>query len=165
MTHADLNMDFLGACVIWALEYPEAIIYEAIDGSAAHTAAERGRSALHQIVGGRMVEPRVVAIGGKRGGVAVVVEVDETLPNKAKLTQMRAEGRPQQPWLWRSEGKGMIRDSRFAYWRERKVRLTAAREARVKSIGIFREAVYSQCLTSRMTVGERLWPFRGRTYK
>ena len=42
-----------------------------------------------------MAEPGVVAIGGQRGGVAVVVVVDETLPNNAKRTKMRGAGRQQ----------------------------------------------------------------------
>ena len=77
----------------------------------------------------RMAEPGAVAIGGKRGGVAVVVEVDETLLNKAKRTQMRVAGRPQQRWLWGTLGGGrMMRISHFAYWGGRMVRLTAALE-------------------------------------
>ena len=54
---------------------------------------------------GRMEEPGAVAIGGKRGGVAVAVEVGETLPNKAKRTQMRAAGRPEKRRL-RGEAVG-----------------------------------------------------------
>ena len=40
-----------------------------------------------------------------------------------------------------------------------------AGDARGRPIGILRKAVYSLGLTSRMTVGGRLWPFRGSTYK
>ena len=76
MTHAGHWMDFLDAYVMWELEYPKAIIYADIEGSAAHAAVDRWCSTLQQIVGGRMAEPGVVAIGGQRGGVAVVVEVE-----------------------------------------------------------------------------------------
>ena len=163
MTHAGRYMDFLGACVMWALEYPKAIIYAGLEGSAAHAAVDCGRIALHQIVGGRMADPGVVAIGGQRGGVAVVVEVGETLLNKARRTKMRVAGRPhQRRRCGEVEGRN---DARFAYWRERVMRLTAAREACAESIGLLLEVVYSLCRTSRMAVGERLWPFLGRTYK
>ena len=104
MAHSGRRMDFLGACVTWALGYPEAIIYAGIEGSAAHTAVGRWCSTMHQIVGGRMAEPVAVAIVGKRGGVDVVVEVDGALLNMAKRTKMRAAGRPQKRWLWGAVG-------------------------------------------------------------
>ena len=103
----------MGACVTWAPEYPKAIIYAELQGSAAHTAVDRWCSTLQQIVGDRMAEPGVVTIGGQRGGVAVVVEVGEKLLSKAKRTQMRVAGRPQKRCLWGAE-LGKI-DARLAF--------------------------------------------------
>ena len=56
----------------------------------------------------------MVAIGWQRGGVAVVVEVDEALLNMAKRTQTRVAGRPHQRWRWGAAGE------------QNDVRLTAA---------------------------------------
>ena len=163
MTHAGRYMDFLGACVMWALEYPKAIIYAGLEGSAAHAAVDCGRIALHQIVGGRMADPGVVAIGGQRGGVAVVVEVGETLLNKARRTKMRVAGRPhQRRRCGEVEGRN---DARFAYWRERVMRLTTALEDCAKSTGLLWKSVYSMGLASCMMVGERQWSILGRAYK
>ena len=53
---------------------------------------------------GHMEGPGAVDIGGQRNGVAVFVEVGETQINKAKRTQMRAAGRPQQRWHWGAAG-------------------------------------------------------------
>ena len=51
MTHSGRWMDFLGACVMREIEYPHAIIYAEIDGSATHAAAGRWRNAMRQIYG------------------------------------------------------------------------------------------------------------------
>ena len=91
---------FLGACVMWAIEYPKAIRNAELEGSAAHTAVDKCCNTLQKIVGAPMAEPGVVAIGGKRVGVAVVVEVEETLLNKAERTQMRVACRPRQRRTW-----------------------------------------------------------------
>ena len=112
---------------MWATGYPKAIIYSETHGSAAHTAADIWRNKIQQIVGGRMEEPGVVEIGWLRGGVEVVVEVDETLVNRTESTQMRVAGRPHRR-LIRCEAGGR-NYALFAYRGERCVRLTTAREA------------------------------------
>ena len=55
----------------------------------------------------------MVAIGGKRGGFAVAVEVGEKLPSKAKSTQMRGACRSQKRRIWcASDGQN---GTRFAF--------------------------------------------------
>ena len=100
-------MGFLGSCVMWPIEYPKAIIYAGIDGSAAHTVEDRWCNATHQIVGDRMEAPGVVAIGGARGGVAVVVEVD--VRRCASQVAQRNGG------SGAHRGARMVRVSSFAY--------------------------------------------------
>ena len=127
----------LAACVMWAIEYPETIIYAETHGSSAHTAVDIWRNKMHQIVGRRTEEPGVVEIGGLLGGVEVVVEVSETLLNNAKRTQLRDAGRPQKRRPWGASGEQY--GARFALrvLERAAARLTAAREARAKSVGLF----------------------------
>ena len=113
VTHADRWVDFSDACVMWALERPKSIIGAELVGSAAHTAVDRWCNTLQKIVGGRMEEPGAVTIGGKRGGVAVVVEFDEVLLNKAKRTQMRVAGHPQKRGIRGAAGRK--NGARFAF--------------------------------------------------
>ena len=106
--HADRRADFSGACVMRETERPRATIQSELDGSA----ADSRRNALRQIVGGRMEKPGAVVIGGQRGAVDVV-EVAEALLNRAKRTQQRVAGRPQQRWIWGAVEGGIVRVSRM----------------------------------------------------
>ena len=65
-------MDFSDACVIWAVEYPKAIIADEAQRSASHNAAGRWSSALRPIVGAVGWSHGAVQIGGQRDGVATM---------------------------------------------------------------------------------------------
>ena len=88
-------MDFLDTACMWANDYPKAIMYSEIKGGA-NKVIDMWCSTLQALAAAKMDQPGVVQIGGQFR----VVEVDESLLNRAKRTLMNVQHRPKQNWIW-----------------------------------------------------------------